>query len=451
MERIFSVLDFGAVPNTEDLQTAALQAAVDACFAAGGGEVQVPPGTYRTATVRLRSRVTLHLLSGAVLMGSTNPRDYDIFLDDTVEPITVKECEPNFGDRPLFHAGGVYPAADENTKVTFTGNHPVTNVWYNALLRAYMAEDIRVIGEPGSYIDGQNCYDPYGEENYRGPHGINFFRCKNIEFSGYTLKDTGNWAHILFECQNIFAHDLTVLGGHDGIHCRSCDNVVIEDCELYTGDDCIAGYDNQNMLIRRCLMDGACSAMRLGGTDILVDACHTRGPARYGFRGSLSPEEKAERADTNETHRHNQLCAFLYFCNLPTAIRKTPGNILVQNCEFENPDSFFRLWFDGKHKWCENKSLSSITFRHCKAWGVSAPMDILCPKDEPITMRLEDVEICVAEGHENRTAINALNFAELVLDNVRFVGYTNPTVRVQNPGKLIVRDSTPVAVVPTEF
>ena len=420
MERIFNVTDFGAVSGVPELQTRRLQDAIDACFLAGGGEVVVPAGTFRTATLRLRSRVTLHLLEDAVLEGSMDPADYNHFLEDTLEPIEIKE-EPNFGKNPL--------------------EHP----WYNALIRGYNAHDIRIIGEKNSFIDGKNCFNPEGEEKFRGPHAIGLFRCTNVEFCGYTVRDSANWAHINLECRNLFAHNITVLAGHDGFHCRSCDNLVIEDCEFYTGDDCIAGYDNQNVVIRRCLLDCACSAMRFGGTDVLVDSCRTHAPSRYGFRGSLSPEEKAASAPTNETHRHAQHTPFLYFCCFPTKIRKTPGNIIIQNCEFESPNSFFRLWFDGRSSWCTNRSLASITFRNCRAWGLSMPMEIYCPTEEPIHFRLENVEIAAREGYEKVDFIRTSNFAEIVLDNVTVKGYENPTIRMINPGKLMLRDTEGIA------
>ena len=126
MERIFNVTAYGAVPNAPELQTKNLQDAIDACFLAGGGEVVVPAGIFRTATIRLRSRVTLHLLEDAVLEGSMDPADYDHFLEDTLEPITVRE-EPNFG------------------------KHPLENPWFNALIRGYDAHDIRIIGEKNSF------------------------------------------------------------------------------------------------------------------------------------------------------------------------------------------------------------------------------------------------------------------------------------------------------------
>ena len=292
MKQLYNILDFGAVAGSGELQTEKIQAAIAAAFLAGGGEVVVPAGIFKTATIKLRSNITLRLLSGAVIDGSTNPEDYTHFLDDTLEVYDLeKEEDPYLGTAYL------------------------TRPWYNSLIRAYKAKNIKILGEKDSVINGNNVYNPNGEEGYRGPHAIQMSYCKNLEFGGYTVKDSANWAHTLNKCENIFAHDLTVLGGHDGFHTRICKNVLIEDCEIYSGDDCIAGFANENVVIRNCYLDCACSALRYGGTDILVDGCTTHAPSRYGFRGSLSKEDKAASAPTNETHRHTQHTPFLYFCD----------------------------------------------------------------------------------------------------------------------------------------
>ncbi len=134
MERIFNITDYGAVANSPELQTAKLQAAIDACFLAGGGEVVVPAGIFRTATVRLRSHVTLHLLSGATIEGSTDPEDYTHFLEDTLEPIHVNEDEPNYGKKPLYFDVDPTDKNDgSDAKKKSTGNNPLSTPWYNAI------------------------------------------------------------------------------------------------------------------------------------------------------------------------------------------------------------------------------------------------------------------------------------------------------------------------------
>jgi len=64
------------VGNGKALNTKAIQAAIDACNAAGGGRVVLPSGVYVAGTLRLKSHVTLRLEAGARLTGSTNIDDY---------------------------------------------------------------------------------------------------------------------------------------------------------------------------------------------------------------------------------------------------------------------------------------------------------------------------------------------------------------------------------------
>jgi len=71
----FHVTDFGAIGDGLALDTAAVQAAIDAA-GKQGGRVIVPPGTFKCGTIVLRSRVTLQLEQGAVIAGSTNLGDY---------------------------------------------------------------------------------------------------------------------------------------------------------------------------------------------------------------------------------------------------------------------------------------------------------------------------------------------------------------------------------------
>ena len=62
-DKEYSVLDFGAVPGSPEIQTGALQRAIDQVSASGGGRVVVPKGVYRTGALQLKSRVELHLES----------------------------------------------------------------------------------------------------------------------------------------------------------------------------------------------------------------------------------------------------------------------------------------------------------------------------------------------------------------------------------------------------
>lgn len=69
--------------------TELIQDAIDAAFRAGGGTVRLSKGSYPIRGIRLRSRITLHLESGAALLASRDSADFRTLQRDTVEPIDV--------------------------------------------------------------------------------------------------------------------------------------------------------------------------------------------------------------------------------------------------------------------------------------------------------------------------------------------------------------------------
>lgn len=257
---VYSIVDYGALADGK-LCTDKIQKAIDDCFLNGGGEVAIPAGQYLVGGLRLRSNVTLHLLENAVLMGSVDPEDYVGYIHDRIEPISFEER-----DKPVSTIKCVPDKRIDASAVPYSR-------WNNAVIRAVNAKNISIIGEKGSEINGQNCFDEQGEEHYRGPHAINMWFCENITLRGYTIRDSANWAHAIQNSQNITVRNVTVLGGHDGFDVRTCDDILVEDCRFLTGDDCIAGFDNIGVTVRRCYFESACSWFRFGATDMLVEEC----------------------------------------------------------------------------------------------------------------------------------------------------------------------------------
>ena len=74
---VFNVKDYGATGKRSDDARAAIQKAIDACAAAGGGMVYLPPGEYISGTIHLRSHVRLHIEAGSRLIASPDPMAYD--------------------------------------------------------------------------------------------------------------------------------------------------------------------------------------------------------------------------------------------------------------------------------------------------------------------------------------------------------------------------------------
>ena len=393
----------------DGIMTAEIQKAIDDCFLAGGGKIILEKGLFLTGGLRLRSNCTLYLKSGAILKGTRSIEDYNILDGDSLEPVNEDSKTDVLWTPP-------------RTRTTFDHITKVAGAWNNALIRILDAHDVKIIGEEDSVIDGSDPYDPKGEEYYRGPHGIAYHYSHNLYFEGYTIKNTGNWAHIGYKSQNIEYKNLEVLGGHDGIHNSSCDNFTIEDCGFYTGDDCIAGFDNFNVKVSNCIINSACSGLRFGGTDVLIEKCRFFGPAKYFFRGSLSLEDKRDGNPAPKTGRTNMLALFTYYCDFTLNVRRMPGNIVIRDCTVNNCDRFLHFDFTGTHTWQKNKPLTSVSFENIEAKGISMPFNAYGDAENPLTLTLKNCGIAFSE--ETDCAIRGGNFAlvnveESVFENVK--------------------------------
>ena len=91
--RVFNVKDFGASGRKEDNAQGAIQKAIDACAQAGGGMVYVPPGSYTSGTIHLRSHVRLYVESGATIFSSKDKNAFDkeaLLYGEGLENLTIE-------------------------------------------------------------------------------------------------------------------------------------------------------------------------------------------------------------------------------------------------------------------------------------------------------------------------------------------------------------------------
>lgn len=414
----YDITDFGARRGEDAPQTGAIQAAIDACFLAGGGEVVVPEGTFLTGGIRLRTGVTLHLLKNARLLGTRNPADYFGYLQDEIEPMppeALTDCR--------WTPASAGPENHRDTRFITVCGSP----WNNALIRAYRARNIAILGEENSRLDGANCFDPRGEEHYRGPHMIDLWECENVRLAGYTVVDSANWAHAIFSSRNIHVENVTCIAGHDGVHVQTCDNVRVVGCDFRTGDDCVAGFDNANVLVDSCRMNTACSALRFGGTNVLVQRCRIWGPAEQVFRGSLTDAEKESGAPARKEpgHRYNMLSVLTYYADFTAKIRFQPGNIVIRDCEIENVDRFLHYNFSGNEPWQKGRPLSDAAFESIRARGIRLPLTAYGETDAPFTLCIRDAEIAFAPDAQPDCFLRAHACRRIELEKVKISGLEN--------------------------
>ncbi len=259
---VFDVRSYGAKGDGVTLNSVALNKAIDACAASGGGTVFVPAGTYLTGTVHLKSHVTLWLDAGATLLGSKNMADYD----SNVPSIFVGE-------------------------VRF-----MPKQWFASLVQGKDLDNVAIMGR--GTINGNKVSNPNGEEHMRGPHALYLDNCRDFTVRDITIRDAGNYNNLFIGCLRGNIDGISVFGGWDGIHMKFTKNVTIANSRFFTGDDSMAGEMWQNVTITNCILNSSCQPLRLGGENILVSNCLIYGPGLNEHR---------------TTGRHNTLSAVLHW------------------------------------------------------------------------------------------------------------------------------------------
>ena len=257
-DRTFNVLDFGADPTGVALATEAIQTAIDACTAAGGGTVVIPAGIYTTGPLTLKSNVRLYTEYNSFIVFSHDLDLYDIY-DEWFEGIPTKRCTS-----PL-------NALDaENIAITGHGSFNGNGDWWRPLKKSKMTEAQwkKHLKEKGGIVENNIWYPDSGSvlaqtycvdqnvpvitddalwaqvKSFLRPVLLHFVGCKNILFEGVTFENSPAWNLHPMCCENIILHDVNVRNpwysqNGDGVDIESCKNVVICRCSFDVGDDAI--------------------------------------------------------------------------------------------------------------------------------------------------------------------------------------------------------------------
>jgi polygalacturonase len=251
----FPVTRFGVVADDEAPDTAAIQAAIDACGQAGGGRVLFPPGTCLSGTLRLRSGVELHLPQGARLAGVKNLDAYAGF--------QALEGEPRLPQ----------------------------SRWHRGLIVGENLHDIALTGT--GVIDGNQVFDPQGEEKMRGPHTVLLGHCRGVTLRDLTIRDSANYAFFFLHSQQVRVENAVFEGGWDGVHFRGSSaawnrDVRITGCRFFTGDDSIAGHYVEDGVVEDCVINSSCNGVRLIGPArrLSFSKCEFYGPGKFEHRTS---------------------------------------------------------------------------------------------------------------------------------------------------------------------
>src|SRR5689334_10403693 len=250
--RVYNIRDFGAKGDGTTIDTAAVQAAIDACNKDQGGTVLVPAGVFVIGTIEIKSNVTLHIAAQGKLLGSADGKQYH-----------AADAIPLRGDSTL---------GDGNVGLIFAVN----------------AENITIEG-PGT-IDGQGAQfrspergvpPPSGRGGAQRPYHLLFHRCKNL-----TVRDIFLYQSAFHSVRIIQSHYVKLDGiriynrvnhNNDGFHFISAEHVHLSNCTVECQDDACALFGSCKFVtVTNCAFSTRWSVFRFGGGEaenITVSNC----------------------------------------------------------------------------------------------------------------------------------------------------------------------------------
>lgn len=267
----FDVRAFGAKGDGTTLDTDAINRAIAAASASGGGTVRFPAGSYLSYSIRLRSNLALYLDAGATILAAAQPAagapGYD-------------PAEPNLLN------------GQDNVFQDYGHSH-----FHNSLIWGENVENVSILG-PGR-IYGLGLLRNGGNRPGQGNKAIALKLCRNVTLKDFTLLQAGWFSLLATGVDNLTIDGLRVDTNRDGFDIDCCRNVHVANCSVNSPQDdgiCLKstfalGFarPTENVTITNCqvsgyimgtFLDGTYRANGLGGTGRIKFGTESNG----GFR-----------------------------------------------------------------------------------------------------------------------------------------------------------------------
>jgi len=364
---LFNIRDFGALGDGAHKDTPAIQKAIDACTAFGGGVVYCPPGTYLSGTVFLKDNVELHLEAGATLLGSPERADYSAWFPTEVW----------VGLENLDHH----------------------------LVCARRAHNVAITGRGTIDGNGRAFFGPkptghrrhfFSIPGWRPGAMVTFMNCQDVSLRDVHLTDAPHWTVWPHVCDGVKIQGVSIVSNRGGLNCdginaHCCRDMRISDCYITSGDDCIAIYSDgffgsdlqpsENIVVTNCVLSTACNGIRVGYIgDLPIRNCSFSNLVMFNTRTGISMICQPSVGDSFvPDSKHGPISENISFDNILMEARKP-----------------IDLWIDGaatRPAAIRNVSISNINAtveRGCHVGGApSLPIENLRIKDVLLRVRGE--------------------------------------------------------------
>jgi hypothetical protein len=253
-EAIFNVKDYGATGRKANDARPAIQKALDAAGAAGGGTVYLPPGAYSSGTLHLRSHVRLLIDSGATLFASLDSKAFDkaaLLYGEGVDNITIEGRGTVDGQ-----AEYVWQSNGDFDDAYIRENMLLAKAFGKPLMRSF----------PKGFPK---------EQMY--PHLVLLLHCNDVRIAGLSFVRSRSWTINPYACQRLTIDGVYIQSSlkdavwADGIDPDGCKDVRIANSTIETGDDAIVFYSSniwgpplpcENITVTNCRLSSASSAIK---------------------------------------------------------------------------------------------------------------------------------------------------------------------------------------------
>lgn len=237
------VKSLGVAADGRTKVTAALQQAIDALAAGGGGTLQFNKGRYLSGALQLKTGVTLEFDEDAVLLGSVDIADY-------------------------YDAQGQLHAllwADNASNIALCGKGRVDGQGRQ------LANNISDLHHSGQRVEPD--FNLWRNRSNHRPQVIAFTHCDNIRIYDLTIANSAAWVQHYGACTDLVIDQIRVdsdcYWNNDGIDINDCRKVRVSQCFINAADDAIClkstkGLYNEDIEIRDCVVRSSANGVKFG-------------------------------------------------------------------------------------------------------------------------------------------------------------------------------------------
>ena len=264
----FNVVQYGAKPDGQSLNTISINNAIKACSKNGGGVVLIPGGVWLSGPVVMQNNVNLHVSRSAILLFTDDFDQYPLVKGNYEGRPSMRNQSPVSGyklENIAITGSGVIDGNGDSWRMV-TKDRLTEREWKAKIAGGgLVSEDGKTwfpsektkkghsVKEPGLLSASKTIRDYEEVKDYLRPTLLNLTECKKVLIKDVTFQNSPAWCLHLLMCQdltlkNVSAKNPDYAQNGDGLDLESCKNVVVDGCTFDVGDDgiCIkSGKDEE--------------------------------------------------------------------------------------------------------------------------------------------------------------------------------------------------------------